>query len=152
VDDTTIKVAQGIADRLGDRHVTTAESCTAGRVASALACVARATEWFRGGVVAYQRDAKEEILDVTADSVLSEEAAEQMATGACRVFDADIAVSTTGLAGGHPQDGVEVGTVFIGTSIDGTVRSRVHHFDGEPEEVCEAATYQALVDLLSDLD
>jgi nicotinamide-nucleotide amidase len=102
-------------------------------------------------MVAYQRDAKEALLDVTADSVLSIEAAEQMASGACKVFNADIAISTTGLAGGEPQEGVDVGTVFIGTCVDGAVRSRVHHFDGDPEEVCEAATHQALVDLLSHL-
>jgi nicotinamide-nucleotide amidase len=113
--------------------------------------VDHATDWFRGGVVAYQRDAKAQILDVTADSVLSEEAAEQMASGACGVFDADIAVSTTGLAGGEPQDGVEVGTVFVGTCVEGTVRSRKHHFDGDPEDVCIAAAHQALVDLLGDL-
>jgi len=144
----TVKVAEAIAERLGERRVTVAESCTAGRVASALACVDHATDWFRGGVVAYQRNAKEALLDVTAQSVLSAEAAEQMATGACRVFEADIAVSTTGLAGGEPQDGVEVGTVFIGTCVDGIVKSRRHHFDGEPEDVCDAAAHQALVDLL----
>jgi nicotinamide-nucleotide amidase len=151
VDDRTVETAEAIAERLGERRVTVAESCTAGRVASALACVDHATDWFRGGVVAYQREAKEQILDVTAASVLSEEAAEQMASGACKVFDADIAVSTTGLAGGDPQDGVEVGTVFIGTCVDGRVRSRRHHFDGDPEDVCAAATRQALIDLLGDV-
>jgi nicotinamide-nucleotide amidase len=117
----------------------------------ALACVDHATGWFRGGVIAYQRDAKEQILTVTAESVYSHEAARQMASGACRVFEAEIAVSTTGLAGGEPQDGVEVGTVFIGTCVDGRLNSRQHHFDGEPEDVCTAATHQALLDLLEAL-
>jgi nicotinamide-nucleotide amidase len=151
VEEKTIKVAAAVAERLGDRYVAVAESCTAGRVAAALACVENATHFFRGGVVAYQRESKESLLGVTTDSVLCEPAAEEMARGACRVFNADIAVSTTGLAGGQPEDGVEVGTVFIGTCVDGRLGSREHRFDGAPEDVCEAAAHQALVNLLEAL-
>jgi PncC family amidohydrolase len=109
-------------------------------------------DFFRGGVVTYQREAKESLLDVTAESVLSHKAAEEMARGACRLFDAAAGVATTGLAGGHPEDGVPVGTVFIATCVDGRLTSAEHHFDGDPEEICEAACHQALVDLREALD
>ena len=132
---------------LGDRTVATAESCTAGRVAEVLACVEKANEFLRGGLVAYQEETKRELLGVGARSVLSTEAAEQMAAGAAELFGADVVVSTTGVAGDRDEDGSPPGTVYIGTSVDGVVNSRIHHFGGSPEEVCDQARRQALVDL-----
>ena len=141
-------VAQRVVELLRGRTVATAESCTAGRVAEVLACVERASEFLRGGLVAYQELTKRELLGVAARSVLSTEAAEQMAAGAAALFAADVAVSTTGVAGDEDEDGSPPGTVYIGTSVDGAVSSRIHRFAGSPEEVCDQARRQALVDLL----
>jgi nicotinamide-nucleotide amidase len=147
-----VQVAEAVADQLGGRQVAIAESCTAGRIASTLACVDHAVDFLRGGVVAYQRGAKESLLGLTASSVLSECAAQQMARGACQLFDATVGLATTGLAGGEPEDGVAVGTVFIATCIDGHVASSEYCFNGSPQEVCEAASLQGLVDLVDALD
>jgi nicotinamide-nucleotide amidase len=145
------EIASAISDNLASRTIASAESMTAGRIGAAIACVESAADFYRGSIVPYQEQIKRNLLGVTASSVFSPSAAEQMAIGASRLLDADVTVATTGLAGGSPQDGVPVGTVFIATSIDGDVRSRSHHFDGEPEEVCDAATRQALIDLLERL-
>jgi nicotinamide-nucleotide amidase len=152
MDDRLIEAAEAVAERLGDRTLASAESCTAGRITAAMACVERATTFLRGGLVSYQSEVKGSLLGVTTESVLCEEAARQMADGACKLLGSSVAVSTTGLAGGEPEDGVPVGTVFIATSVDGHTTSRTHHFDGDPETVCAAATRQALLDLCQALD
>jgi nicotinamide-nucleotide amidase len=141
------ELAARIAELVGARHVITAESCTAGRVAEALATAEHAVDFLRGGLVAYQDEIKRTFLDVTAESTISAEAAEQMATGACHTFGADIAVATTGVAGDEPHDGELPGTVYIAVAVDGAVAARKYRFDGSPEEVCERARVQALADL-----
>ena len=146
-----IEIAERIAGLLEGRAVACAESVTAGRIAAAFATVAKAETFFRGGVVSYQVSVKRALLGVTASSVLTTEAAEQMASGACDLLEADVAVATTGVAGESADEGVLPGTVFVGTCVGGRTHSREHHFGGEPEEVCDAARRQALIDLLIDL-
>lgn len=148
-------VDQGLAERVADlldgRAIATAESCTAGRIAEVLACVEKAVEFFRGGLVAYQDETKRTLLGVTTDSVLTAEAAEQMARGAARLFGVEVAVSTTGVAGDEPEDGVPPGTVFIATIVDGRVASAAHRFAGSPEDVCDHARRAALEALVTAL-
>jgi nicotinamide-nucleotide amidase len=151
MDSPSVDLAHDVARQLDGRSVACAESLTAGRVASALAMVDGAVDFLRGGVVAYQPAVKASLLGVTADSVLSLAAAEQMARGAARLLEADVAVATTGLAGGEPQDGVDVGTVFIATFVEGIVRSSRHHFEGFPEQVCDLAARQALAEINASL-
>jgi PncC family amidohydrolase len=103
--------------------------------------------WFRGGVVAYQSRVKRALLDVAPGPVVTEQTAREMAWGATRVFDADVAVSVTGVAGPEPLDGVEPGVVIIGVAIGNRARSFVHHFCGEPAAVCADAARAALDDL-----
>jgi len=140
-----------VASLLDGRSIATAESCTAGRVAAALASVDHAVDSLRGGLVAYQEHVKRELLGVTASSVLSLECAVQMALGATHLFGADVAVATTGVAGGDVEDGVQPGTVFIATAVGDSVNARCYRFDGSPEDVCDGARRQALLDLLDAL-
>lgn len=142
------QLANEVARRLDGRTIATAESCTAGRIAAVLACVEKAVDFHRGGLVAYQEGVKRDLLGVTADSVLTPEAAAQMAVGAARLLAADVAVATTGVAGDESEEGTPPGTVYIGTSVDGRVAAMEHRFDGSPEEVCDQARRQALLDLL----
>lgn len=141
--------AREVADHLDGRTVATAESCTAGRIGRALAAVENAADFFRGTLVAYQEEIKRAHLGVEADSVYSREAAEQMALGACELLGAEAAVATTGVVGGDPQDGVPPGTVFVATAVDGVASGIRYRFDGEPEDICEQASEQALRDLAS---
>ena len=144
-------LATRVAEMLSGRSIATAESCTAGRIAEVLACVEKASEILRGGVVAYQERVKRDLLGVRAESVLTAEAAEQMASGVARLLGAAVAVSTTGVAGDEAEDHTPPGTVYIGVTVDGAVSSKVHQFDGSPEQVCDRARRQALLDLIDAL-
>lgn len=101
--------------------------------------------------MAYQEAVKRSLLGVSAPSIYSEDAVIEMALSVRRVLGADVAVATSGVAGGEPVDGVPPGTVFVGTVVDGVTRSTTHHVDGSPEQVCDAATRRALHDLLDAL-
>ncbi|HWL45095.1 MAG TPA: nicotinamide-nucleotide amidohydrolase family protein [Ilumatobacter sp.] len=149
--DVVERLAEQVADALGGRQVATAESCTAGRVATALASVSSAVDFFAGSLVGYREDIKRAHLGVGAESVYSEEAAGEMARGACRLFDTAVAVATSGVVGDDPEDGVAPGTVFIATAVDGTVRANRYRYDGTPAERCERARDQALRDLATAL-
>jgi nicotinamide-nucleotide amidase len=151
------RLADSIGDALGSRRVATAESCTAGAVAQALATGDGASQWLLGGVVSYHRDVKYEVLGVPRGPVVNAPAAEAMARGVCRVLGADVSVAITGAAGPDGQDGAEPGTVFLAFAgrDDGTGDARVdveeHHFPGSPAEVCFAATKAALEGLATRL-
>ena len=138
------RLAGQISELLGDRTVACAESCTAGRVSAVFAGVEGAADWFRGALVAYQVPVKRALLGVEAESVLCEQAAAEMAIGVAELLDASVAVATTGVAGDEPEDGVEPGTVFFATYVDGRVQVATHRFDGSPESVCDAARNCAL--------
>ena len=79
----------GRAERVGEllrgRTLATAESCTAGLVAQALAATEGSMDWFRGWIVAYQSGVKRELLGVEPGPVVTESAACQMALGAARL-------------------------------------------------------------------
>jgi nicotinamide-nucleotide amidase len=141
-------LATRVAELLDGRSIATAESCTAGRIAEVLACVENATEFLRGGLVAYQDEVKRRLLGVTAESVLTAEAAGQMATGVARLMGAAVTVATTGVAGGDAEDGNPPGTVYIASCVDGAVATSEHHFEGTPEDVCNQARRQALLRLI----
>ena len=128
-----IAVLQGRLARTGDGVVTiaTAESATSGRIADRLTDVPGASDYFRGGIVAYSNEAKRRLLRVKASSLrgygaVSPRVACEMAEGARRALDADVAVSDTGIAGpGGATAGKPVGLFYLAiASPDGsTVRS-----------------------------
>jgi nicotinamide-nucleotide amidase len=134
-------------ERLGGRTVAVAESCTGGLLAAALAALPGSGDWFRGGVVTYQRDVKFELLGVRPGPVVSERAACEMARGVARMFHADVAVSITGAAGPEPHDGAPAGTVVIAVLAEGRARAHEYHFSGPPDSVCRQARDAALRDL-----
>jgi nicotinamide-nucleotide amidase len=127
-----------------------AESLTSGAVSSVLGAAPRASEWFRGSVVAYSREVKFHLLGVPRGPVVSMTAAGSMARGARRELGADIAVSTTGAGGPDPEDGRPPGTVWLAVAWPGGVRTEEQSIDGDPSEVVAAATARA-VDLLREV-
>lgn len=85
-------------------HITTAESCTGGMVASRIVDVANASKVFNVAYVTYANEAKEKYLNVDSKTiekygVVSEEVTKQMALGALKEANADISIVTSGIAG-----------------------------------------------------
>jgi len=81
-----------------------AESCTGGLVASLITDIAGSSTYFLGSAVAYAYEAKEHLLGVAHETLIahgavSPETAREMAQGARRLFEADLAMSVTGIAG-----------------------------------------------------
>ncbi len=101
----------------------TAESCTGGGIAARMTSVPGSSDYFRGGIVAYQADVKEGLLGVKPETighcgVVSRETAVEMARGARRVLGADCALSSTGISGpGGAEPGKPVGTIWTCFSI-----------------------------------
>ena len=133
-----------LAELLGSRQLATAESCTGGLLAQRLARAKGSSDWYKGGVVAYQRETKFAVLEVTPGPVVTERAATEMAWGVAKLLDAEVALAITGAAGPAPQDGAAPGTVVIGLFLDGDANARTYYFAGTPEEVCEQASDEAL--------
>lgn len=128
--------------------VATAESLTAGMVTAMLADTPGASAMLRGGVVSYSNAVKRDVLHVpqelldAAGSVDGDVAA-AMAEGARSACGADLAVSTTGVAGPDDHDGKPVGTVYIGVATAQGSSSYPYSFEGTRAEIralaCEAA-------------
>nr|WP_276977601.1 competence/damage-inducible protein A [Ferrimicrobium acidiphilum] len=124
--------------------IAVAESLTGGMVASQLVRVPGASEWFRGGVVSYATAVKEQLLGVTASSVVSEDAARMMAEGVARLIGSDIGIATTGVAGPEMLEDQPVGTVWIGMSYRGRSEARKVQLLGDRERIRTYATATAL--------
>lgn len=96
-----------------------AESLTGGLLAATLVDVPGVSKVFRGGLVVYATDLKASLAGVDP-ALLAErgpvdpDVAVALAAGAARTCNADWGLGTTGVAGPERQDGVTVGTVFIG--------------------------------------
>jgi nicotinamide-nucleotide amidase len=140
-----------VARLLRGRRLGLAESCTGGLLAARITDVPGASEYLAGSVVAYSDEAKTELLGVdpeliAAHGAVSPEVAEAMARGALRRFEADIAVSVTGIAG--PEGGTKekpVGYVcFCALTADGDAVSRDPVIPGGREDIRERSALVGL--------
>lgn len=128
----------------------TAESCTGGMLSSRLINVSGVSEVFKAGLVTYANKAKQELLGVRKKTLkkygaVSRETAEEMVLGAVERYDADVAVSVTGIAG--PDGGTEekpVGLVYIGCYVCGELAVYECHFTGTREKIRETTVITAL--------
>ena len=148
VDEESMEVA--VATRLIERGLTfgVAESLTGGLIASRLVNVPGASEWFRGGVVAYASAVKFDVLGVPGGLVVTEPAAAAMAEGVRKVVGADVGLGITGVAGPDDQEGVAPGTIFVGIALpDQPTETRQLRLPGDRERVRQYGAITAL-DLL----
>jgi nicotinamide-nucleotide amidase len=132
----------------------TAESCTGGGVAQAITDIAGSTGWFERGFVTYSNASKTDMLEVPAALIaqvgsVSEEVAGAMAEGAVANSNADVAVSTTGIAGPcGAVPGKPVGTVCFGWSKGDVTHTERLVFAGDRHAVREQTVAHALAGLL----
>ncbi len=124
-------LSRGIQEILYDNDLTlgTAESCTGGRIAEAIISVPGASQYFKGGIICYTNEVKENLLHVShqvleEQTAVCEEVARQMVLGACDALNCKYAISATGVAGptGGTAD-IPVGTIWIGYGSKDDVRT-----------------------------
>lgn len=146
-----------------DARIACAESCTGGLLAATFTSIAGASRWFEAAYVTYSNAAKEQNLQVSAETLkrygaVSEETAIEMVNGLLeRLPQVDYGVSITGVAG--PDGGTEakpVGMVcfaFARRLDSGGVHSDAHtrHFNGSRTQIREQAVSYVLDTLLNRL-
>lgn len=133
----------------------TAESCTGGGVALAITDIAGSSAWLDCGFVTYSNASKIALLNVPTQTLdqhgaVSEETATAMCQGALRNSRAQLALSTTGIAG--PDGGVPgkpVGTVCFGWACSQAVRVETKYFSGDRAAVRAQSVEYALRGLLN---
>ncbi len=133
------------------RTIATAESCTGGLLAARLTELAGASDYFKGGIVAYSNEVKvsqagvpRELIE--AHGAVSEEVARALADGARARLGADVGVGITGVAG--PGGGTEekpVGLVWLSVTLDGgRASTRSVNLPGGRADVRDRATTVAM--------
>lgn len=128
----------------------TAESCTGGGVSQAITEIAGSSAWFDCGFVTYSNASKNELLNISEALIaqhgtVSEEIAAAMAEGALANSSADVAVSTTGIAGPDGAvPGKPVGTVCFGWVVNNTTHTERLIFHGDRQAVREQTVLHAL--------
>lgn len=145
VDDQTMETVVLDQLRREGRTLGVAESLTGGLVGSRLVSVPGASDVFRGSIVAYATEVKRDVLGVTAELVVSEACAAQLAEGARRVLGADVGLGITGVAGPESQDGAPVGTVFFAVATGDGPPHTVHaRLPGDRNQMRQFATISLL--------
>ena len=130
-----IDLAHQVGAALAARNLTcaSAESCTGGLIGHLITEIPGSSAYFAGAAVVYSYAAKERVLGVDHDMLMSmgavsAEVAAQMAQGARRLYGVDVAVSVTGIAGpGGGLPGKPTGTVYLHVSGAGDYERGAHH-------------------------
>lgn len=137
-------IDEQVAALLAGHKLGLAESCSGGLLAARITDRRGASAYMTGGVVSYSNEAKAELLGVDpalieTHGAVSPEVAEAMAIGALERFEADVAVSITGVAG--PDGGTEekpVGYVCFNARLaDGTAIARQPTIPGDRADIRE---------------
>lgn len=133
-----------------NKTISTAESCTGGRIASLLSSVPGSSSYFKGSVVSYATEAKVNVLGISQDlinqfSVVSAEVASAMALNVKALMKTDYALATTGNAGPLKGDSdAEIGTVFIALATPDGVIVEEFNFGQPREKVIDRASVKSL--------
>jgi nicotinamide-nucleotide amidase len=133
-DEVTLEETVGILLMNNNLTLSTAESCTGGKIASMITSVPGSSAWFRGSVVAYDNSVKTGVLGVDPEIIrlhgaVSRESAAAMAGGIRQLTGSDYAIAVTGIAGpsgGTPEK--PVGTVWITVASDSGIVTEKHIF------------------------
>ncbi len=140
-----------------EKTVSTAESCTGGRIAEAIIAVPGASKYFKGGIICYVNEVKENLLDVSHElleekTAVCEEVAIAMVKGACKALNTDYAVAATGIAGpGGGSKEIPVGTIWLACgTVENVVTCKQEEDHGRDVNLAMAANkaMQMLCDFL----
>ena len=135
--------------------LSTAESCTAGRISTTITAAPGSSQYYRGGICCYSEEIKAQLLGVpiemmAAQTPVCEDVVRQMIIGANRLFGTDFAVAVTGYAGpgGSPTGNVLVGTIWIAVGQEGNIVTRCLTEDNGRDQNLASATSAAIHMLL----
>jgi nicotinamide-nucleotide amidase len=150
--DEDLELVVGRLLRARGKSVAAAESLTGGSLAVRLSIAPGSSAFFKGAAVCYTAESKRRLLGVSqatidGPGVVSEECAREMAQGARGVFDSDVAVALTGVAGPDPHDDKPVGTVCVALAAEDRLESRSFRAPGDRQMVRRWAE-QAALDML----
>ena len=135
-----------------------AESCTGGSIVSGLTALAGASQYVKGGVVAYSNEVKMAVLGVGSDTLaehgaVSEPTVRQMVEGVRQRLGADYAVATTGIAGpGGGTPDKPVGTVWIGLATPTKTLAKCMHYSGPRQQIINRTGNEAYAWLLREFE
>ncbi len=149
-EEDTIEVVLGKLLTQQKKTLSTAESCTGGKIAQTLTEVPGASNYFKGSVVSYATEIKIDVLGISEsiikeNSVVSAAVAKAMALSVKKLMNTDYAIATTGNAG--PEKGeanAEVGTVFIALATPTEVIVEEFNFGQPREKVIDRAVVKSL--------
>lgn len=158
-EDENITLEEAVVNILKEKGytVTTAESCTGGRLAARIMNVPGASCAYNEGYITYSNEAKKKLLGVKKETLdefgaVSRQTAAEMAEGAAKAAGADAALSVTGIAG--PDGGTEekpVGLVYVGCHLKGRTRVEEFYFTGNRDKNRDYAVVWALTILREEL-
>ncbi len=133
----------------------TAESCTGGRIAEAIISTPGASGYFKGAIVSYTNEVKENLLHVDHQlleekTAVCEEVAIAMVKGACDTLNVDFAIAATGIAGpGGGTKEIPVGTIWLAFGSKDDVRTLKLEEDEGRDVNLSTATFKALQGFLA---
>ena len=151
-----------LANGLTMRQMTlaVAESCTGGMLSNMITDMPGSSNFYQGGVVAYNNAVKIEVIGVTGDCIrnhgaVSERTARAMADGVREALSADIGIAITGIAGpGGGTDERPIGLIHIAvTDLDNQLSKEIK-LDGDRAKIKKAASEAAIelaIEFLEDL-
>lgn len=158
LEDITPEVVVGDLLRQKKMTMSTAESCTGGNIAHLITSISGSSEYYKGSVVAYANEIKQNILGVSESDLnnygaVSQQVVEQMVRGVQSRFNTDVAVATSGVAGptgGTPEK--PVGMVWIAVAVRDRVVSECFQFGKFRDRNITRATIEALVLLKKEIE
>ena len=149
-EEETIEFVIGRMLKKQNKTLSTAESCTGGKIAEVLTSVPGSSQYFNGGVVTYATESKINVLGVPEKlikeySVVSKEVVSAMALNVKKIMKTDYAIATTGNAGPTKGDSnAEVGTVFIALATPTDIIVEEFNFGQPREKVIDRAVFKSL--------
>jgi len=156
---TTGELTKQIAIMLIDTglSLTTAESCTGGRLAAALCAEADTAEFYDIGIITFSNNAKQKMLGVQASTLekytaVSEQTVVEMSEGARVRAGTDISIAISGYAGPDGgEDGTPAGTIWFAWNFRGQIVTKRTIFTGGCQDVIEKAICYSLQVLVEEV-
>ena len=154
MEDLPLEMILGNLLKQHGQTISTAESCTGGRLAAALNAQSGSSAYYMGSVVAYDNAIKEQVLGVKhttleEHSAVSEQTVREMAEGVRALMQTDYAIATSGIAG--PTGGTAdkpVGTVWIAWATPNGTYAKCFRLGTLREQITQRAVTTALVHLI----